>query len=223
MTESLCGFQRPCAPSTGVPSVRRPIARARPPDRASSRPGERRSSCWGSSDDARARELGATRSGPIPTLPASDAVVQFSERPGERSKGRGARIHGRLSCPCALRKRCVCTTSYPSYITPAAVSTHTHPIALAAAFDDAHVRARTCARAHTNTHTHTHTHTHTMPCSTAAADDDDNNATADDDDDDARARALPLPHFMTTSGTVGARLGTSQRRRCLRCRGRVYS
>ena len=53
-----------------------------------------------------------------------------------------------------------------------------------------------------------------MPCSTAAADDDDNNATADDDDDDARARALPLPHFMTTSGTVGARLGTSQRRRC---------
>ena len=60
MTESLCGFQRPCAPSTGVPSVRRPIARARPPDRASSRPGERRSSCWGSSDDARARELGAT-------------------------------------------------------------------------------------------------------------------------------------------------------------------
>ena len=153
MTESLCGFQRPCAPSTGVPSVRRPIARARPPDRASSRPGERRSSCWGSSDDARARELGATRSGPIPTLPASDAVVQFSERPGERSKGRGARIHGRLSCPCALRKRCVCTTSYPSYITPAAVSTHTHPIALATAFDDAHVRARTRAHAHTHTHT----------------------------------------------------------------------
>ena len=102
MTESLCGFQRPCAPSTGVPSVRRPIARARPPDRASSRPGER---CWGSSDDARARELGATRStrsGPIPTLPASDAVVQFSERRGERSENRGARlhIHGWLSCPC---------------------------------------------------------------------------------------------------------------------------
>ena len=102
MTESLCGFQRPCAPSTGVPSVRRPIARARPPDRASSRPGERRSSFWGSSDDVRARELGATRStrsGPIPMLPASDAVVQFSERRGERSEGRGARIHkhGRLS------------------------------------------------------------------------------------------------------------------------------
>ena len=84
---------------------RTPPARARPPDRASSRPGERRSSCWGSSDDARARELGATRStrsGPIPTLPASDAVVQFSERRGERSENRGARIHmhGWLSCPC---------------------------------------------------------------------------------------------------------------------------
>ena len=98
-------FQRPYAPCSGVPSARHPIARARPPDRALSRPGERRSSFWGSSDDARARELGATRStrsGPIPTLPASDAVVQFSERRGERSENRGVRIHmhGLLSCPC---------------------------------------------------------------------------------------------------------------------------
>mgnify|MGYP001485323089 CR=1 FL=1 len=140
MTESLCGFQRPCAPSTGVPSVRRPIARARPPDRASSRPGERRSSCWGSSDDARARELGATRSGSIPTLPASDAVVQFSERPGERSKGRGARIHSRLSCPCALRKRCVwgcrcvfrwatCAATFASTRARADLAAHRHKIA----------------------------------------------------------------------------------------------
>ena len=64
-------------------------------------PGRAPQQLLGLSDDARARELGATRSthsGPIPTLPASDAVVQFSERRGERSEGRGARIHihGRL-------------------------------------------------------------------------------------------------------------------------------
>ena len=68
-------------------------------------PGRAPQQLLGLSDDARARELGATRSthsGPIPTLSASGAVVQFSERRGERSENRGARIHihGWLSCPC---------------------------------------------------------------------------------------------------------------------------
>ena len=104
-------------------------------------------------------------------------------------------------------------TSYKSYITQAAVSIHTHPIALAAAFDDAHACTRTRSTTHTRAYTQTYTHNAVLrspPTTTTTTPPQMTTTTTH-----ALAR-FPPPHFMTTSGTVGARLG--KRRGCCRRR-----